>query len=171
MHAIELLRQQFKDAHDGLEMTMDDVTDTVANFNKTGKAVPVGASYAHAVLGEDMALQTIILGKKPLAEKEDLGFSTPPPDMEHWNEYEKWYKFVKVDVAKLRAFAKKVYKATDDYLTTLKEEDLDKELEVPGMGKKPLGYLLNNWMLLHTATGNGEVSAAKGFQDLKGYPW
>lgn len=171
MNAIALLRQQFKDAHEGMEMTMDDVTDEVANFHETGKAVPVGAAYAHAVMSEDMTLSMIILQKKPLYEKEDLGFSVPPPDMEHWSDYENWYKIVEVNLKKLRAYAKKVYQATDDYLAILKEEDLDKQLEVPGMGQKPLGYLLNNWMLLHFASLNGEVSAAKGFQGKKGYPW
>lgn len=171
MNAIELLRQQFKDAHEGMEMTMDDVTKEVANFHETGKAVPVGAAYAHAVMSEDMTLSMIVLHITPLFEKEDLGFSVLPPDMEHWSEYENWYKKVDVDVTKLREYAKKVYEATDAYLGTLTEGDLDKALEVPGMGQKTLGYLLNNWMLLHFASLNGEVSAAKGFQGKKGYPW
>lgn len=171
MHAIELLRQQFKDAHEGMEATMEDVTEESANFKETKKAIPVGAAYAHAVLGEDTVLSTIVMHKNPLQEGEDVGLSLPHPDMQHWNEYENWYKTVIVDVAKLRAFAKKVYAATDAYLSTLKEKDLDKEIEVPGMGKKSLGYLLNNWLLLHVAALNGEVSAAKGFQGLKGYPW
>ena len=171
MNAIDLLRQQFKDAHEGMEMTMDDVTEDVANFHATQKAMPVGAAYAHSVLSEDMVLQSIVLHKTPLAEREDVGLSIPTPSMEDPDAYQKWYTTVEVDLAKMRAFAKKVYQATDDYLATLTEEDLDKPLEVPHMGQKPLGYLLNNWLLLHYAAMNGEVSAAKGFQDKKGYPW
>ncbi len=171
MYAIELLKQQLKDAREGMEMTMDDVTEEAANFNDTKKAMPVGAAYAHAVLGEDMVIASIILHKKQLSETEDTGLSIPSPDAEHWSEYEQWYKTVKIDLPKFRAYAKKVYMATDAYLKTLKDEDLDQEIEVPGMGKKTLAYLFTNWLLLHTASLNGEVSAAKGFQGLKGYPW
>ena len=171
MKATELLIQQFKDAHEGMEMTIEDVTEEVANYRGTKKAMPVGAAYAHAVLSEDMVLHSIILHEKLLAEGEDVGLSEPSPSMEDPDVYQKWYTSVSVDLLKMRAFAKKVYQATDEYLVTLKEADLDSLLEVPGMGKKTLGYLLNNWLLLHFAALNGEVSAAKGFQDKKGYPW
>lgn len=171
MNSIDLLRQQFKDAHEGLEMTMDDVSEEVANFHATQKAMPVGAAYAHAVLSEDMVLQSIVYHAKPMAEGEDTGISEPAPSMEDPDAYQKWYSTVVVDLSKMRAFAKKVYQATDDYLASLKEEDLDRMLEIPHMGQKSIAYLLNNWLLLHYAAMNGEVSAAKGFQDKKGYPW
>ena len=171
MNVIELLRQQFKDAHESLEATMADVTEEVANFRQTKKAMPVGAAYAHAILSEDMILSTMLAHKDPIVTDKIAGLSEPMPDMEHWDQNERWYTTVTVDVAKMKALAQKVYQATDDYLAALDEEAIEEEIDIPGMGKKPRGYIINNFLLLHVAHLTGEISAAKGFQGKKGYPW
>lgn len=172
MNAIQLIRQEFSTAHEILEMTMADVTPDIANFNKTGKALPAGAAYAHAVMGEDIVLSTMI-AMKPAVFKDaaSIGVSAPMPDMTHWADHEKWYQTVTVDLPKFREYAKEVYKATDDYLTTLKEEDLDREMDMGEMGKKNLAWLLSAYLLLHVANLTGEISSAKGIQGLKGYPF
>lgn len=172
MTTIELLRQQFKNAHDTQEATMSDVTSEVAHFTNVNKALPVGAAYAHSVLGEDVVVATMLAHTTPLsADNTETGLSAPMPSMEQWSKHEEWAMTVKVDLAKLHAFAQKVYKATDDYLVSLKETDLTKEIEIPGMGKQTVLHIINNFLLLHTANLTGEISAAKGFQGLKGYPW
>lgn len=169
MDAIQLLKQQLKSAHETMESTMDDVTDSIANFNQIKKALPVGAAYAHAVIGEDISLSTILSTKTPLSESEETGLSEPMPSMEHWDKHAEWAQNVKVDIIVLRSFAKKVYLATEDYLATLKAKDLDTEIDIPGMGKYSLAWILTNFIILHMANLTGEISAAKGFQDLKGY--
>ncbi|GEM_PF-3622591 len=47
----------------------------------------------------------------------------------------------------------------------------DKEVDIPGMGKKNLAFIINNFVILHIANLTGEISAAKGVQGLKGYPF
>lgn len=172
MNSVALLRDQLKWAHDTMEGTMADVTAEVAHYNETNKAIPVGAAYAHCVLGEDMMAPMIFPDAKPLyVTPEDAGISEPMPSQAEWDRHEAWYKSVKVDLEKLRAFAQRVYLATDKYLSEMKETDLEKEIDLGSMGKQSLAWVISNFLILHTANLTGEISAAKGLQGLKGYPF
>lgn len=172
MNAVQLLREQLKSAHETQEATMADVTSKTAHFADTNKAIPVGAAYAHSIWGEDMVVSTMLAQKPMLAtNNSDTGISNPMPSSDKWADHEKWYKTVKVDLPKLKEFAKKVYQASDDYFASLKNEDLDREMDVPGVGKRNLAWLINNYVILHIANLTGEISSVKGFQGLKGYPF
>src|SRR6478735_3908946 len=110
MNAIQLLREQFNSAHQTQEGTMADVLEKTAQFNKIGKAMPVGAAYAHSVLSEDVLLAMMMTHKKPLSSDfKKIGLSEPMPSMSEWKKYEKWVRTVKIDLAKFRKFAQKVY--------------------------------------------------------------
>lgn len=106
-----------------------------AHFTKLGKAIPVGAAYAHAVIAEDMIVAGMLTQKKLLAKNAvKIGVSKLMPPQDKWDEHKEWYRTAKVDLLILRAYAKKVYKATDSYLATLNDKDLDTKMDVPGMG-------------------------------------
>jgi len=155
-----------------MDATMKDVSDEVAHFTDTNKALPVGAAYAHAIMGEDVVVATMLAHTTPLSsDNTKTGLSEPMPSFAEWDKHDSWAKCVKVNLAKLTAFAQSVYKATDTYLATLKDKDLEKELDIPGMGKHTVADILNNFLVLHTANLTGEISAAKGFQGHKGYPF
>lgn len=173
MNSIALLREQLKSAHETMEATMADVTPQVAHFAQTNKAIPVGAAYAHCVLSEDMIVSQMLAKKKPLYESNsEVGVSEMMPTQGgEWDKHEQWYKTVQVDLPKIKSYAQKVYSATDNYLASLEEADLDNVIEVPGMGKMTLAAIFSGWVLLHIANLTGEVSAAKGLQGLKGYPF
>jgi hypothetical protein len=51
--SIELLRAQFKAAHDVLAGTMEGVTADQAHWSPPGLANPLGATYAHVLTSED----------------------------------------------------------------------------------------------------------------------
>lgn len=171
MNAVQLLRDQFKWAHESLENTVGDLTQEGSDFNNLGKAIPAGAAYAHAVLSEDILLGMFSSQKPVYSSAAAIGLSEAMPGMDKWDQHEKWYKTVKVDIKKFREYAKKVYKATDEYIATLGDEDLNKEFEMAGMGKNTIAFYLSNFFVLHIANLTGEISAAKGVQGLKGYPW
>jgi len=172
MKAVDLLREQNKWAHATLEATMKGVAKDVAHFRKVGSALPVGAAYAHAIISEDIVVATMFLQTKPLSTKsKNIGISKPMPGFDAWDQHDKWYKTVEVDLKKLEAFSKKVAKVTDKWLATLTDKDLDKEIDRPVIGKHTLAYFISNFVILHTANLTGEVSAIKGVQGLKGYPF
>ena len=172
MTAIELIRDQFKSAHETLEATVADLTQERASYKQLGKAIPAGAAYAHAVISEDIMLSRMFAQTDPVfTDAESAGLSEAMPSMDEWSKHEEWYQTVKVDLPKFREYAKKVYQATDDYLSGLTDDDLDTIIDRPVVGKQKLAFLLSNFFILHTANLTGEISAAKGVQGLKGYPW
>ena len=170
MKIADLLREQLKSNHEVLEGTMADVTPEVASFSQTGKAQSVGASYAHAVISEDMIVSKILMGKKMMTEGADTGLSIPMPT-ESFDTYPDWVKNVQIDLDKLRAFAKEVYKQSDDYIASLNEESMDEEVDMGLWGKASRAMVISNFVIAHAAHLTGEISAIKGVQGLKGYPF
>ena len=63
---ISLLREQIQAAHQLLEGTVADVTSEEAHWLPAGKALPVGANYAHVVIGEDGVINGMLKGGAPL---------------------------------------------------------------------------------------------------------
>lgn len=172
MNSIQLLTTQLKSAHELLETTISGVDETSAHFTAIGKAMPLGAAYAHAVISEDMILCQMLTHTTPLADNNaETGLSIPMPTMDKWKTHEQWYQTVKVDLAKLRVFAQKVYEATEKYISTLKESDLDEEIDIPGMGIRTRAHIISDFIIMHLASLAGEISAIKGVQGLKGYPF
>ncbi len=173
MTAIQLLRNQLKWAHDTQEATVADLTADVAHFTKTQSALPAGAAYAHSVWGEDMVLSSMLTHKDPLYKTENTGLSEPMPEMSEWEKHSDWAKSVKIDLEQLHEYAQKVYQQTDNYLASLTDADLDAEYDMTamGMGKQTIAFVIENFIILHIANLTGEISAAKGFQGLKGYPF
>lgn len=175
----DLVRQTLKDAHDTLEATMQGVDEKVAHYKPQGKALPVGAAYAHVIASEDVLVSWIDSKVKPLVEQvwdTKLGLSHAHPAMDaDWEKnYVKWIQEVKIDLPKLQEYAKAVYKKTDDYLATLNDSDMLQEkvdLTQWGMGKWTVARFVLRFMTGHADNLTGEISTAKGLQDLKGYPF
>ena len=174
MDAAALVREQYKGAHDLLEATFKDVTPEQAHWAPPGVANPVGATYVHILGAEDMILCGMARGTKPLAAGEfagKTGVSEPPP--RPGPGLDEWARRVKVDLPQVRAYAQAVYKQTDDWLASLKADDLDKEIDMSsfGMGKQPMRVLVAGIVLQHINNHLGEISCLKGLQGAKGYPF
>jgi DinB superfamily len=170
--AVDLLRAQYKGAHDVLEATMQDVTAEMAHWSPPGIANLLGATYAHVVTGEDAILNGMAKGAAPLLATSwagKTGLSELPPMGGSWSE---WSHRVQVDVAAARAYGQAVYADTDAYLATLTDADLGRTVDLSpmGLGQQGLGWLLSI-MLNNVAWHTGEISCLKGLQGAKGYPF
>ena len=133
-----LLRQQAQIAHQILEGTMADVNDTQMHWVPPGVANPLGATYAHAVCSEDMIVQGMLQGAPPLAASSwagRTGLSEPmPAPGPEWAGYADWTRRVRIDLPTLRQYAQAVYAATDAYVGSLSENDLDQPLDLSSAG-------------------------------------
>lgn len=172
------IRKQMKSAHWLLEETISDVTDEMARFAPPGKALPIGAAYVHYVTDEDLLVQSLLRGVAPLlsgpwAGKAGLSEPQPEPGDDLPARFEAWSRRVRVNLPAFRAYAKAVYDATDAWLDTLPDEELEREIDLSalGMGKQTVGFVLDNALLGHAYCHCGEVSAGKGLQGKKGYPF
>ncbi len=179
MTAREMAMTLIKDAHETLEGTMNEVTNEVADHQPGGKTLSVGAAYAHVVFSEDMMLNGM-LRKTPMLMDQGwagkMGLSEPHPTMgETWEkDFVQWTKNLHVEVDKLREYAKAVYEQTDQYLSTLSDEEFENnkvDLSGWGMGEYPVWRFFHRFIISHADNLTGEISAAKGLQNLKGYPF
>ncbi len=139
-----------------------------------GKAFPLGATWAHLVFSEDVIVQGMMQGKAPLHAttwEGKTGSSAPMPAMdENWSQNnETWSKSVVIDLPLFRSYEQAVYAATDAYVASLKDEDLEKEVDLGHEGKRTLAHLLSSFVIGHTNNLAEEISVLKGIQGKKGY--
>jgi hypothetical protein len=177
MDAITLLREQLTEAHALLEAVMQGVTPEAAHWVPPGQANPVGATYAHVILFEDRTINGVLLHRRPLHETTWAGRTgisdLMPSPGEEWNEYTPWTRRVKIDLPALQEYARAVYANTDDYLASLSPDDLDRPLDLSGVGggQVSLGQALGRRIVGHVDNIAGEISCLKGLQGLQGYPF
>lgn len=173
--AIKYLLLDLKSAHENLEKTMEGVTDEVAAFTPPGIANPIAGIYAHLVFTEDFFIQSFLKKTSPLFEgewKDKTGISEKQPT--DWvTEYPVWLKTVKVDVESAKIYAKATFSVSEEYISTLSDSDLDKDVDMSmfGMGAKPAGEFISGMVIGHIWSIMGEISVLKGIQGLKGYPF
>ncbi len=177
--AIAFIREAARVGHWYLEGTMADVTAEQAHYAPPGRANPLGATYAHLLCSEDMIVNGMLRQAAPLsasshAGKTGLSEPMPMPGSPDWSTaYAAWARRVQVDLPALTSYGADVYAATDAYLTTLSDADLDRELDLSGVGfgQQKLGWMLNLLLLNHVGTETGEIAVLKGIQGAKGYPF
>jgi len=168
------LREAFEGSHQILEQTMADVTAEQAGWAPPGVANPLGASYAHTVISEDMMVNGMLKGSAPIfatsfAGKSGISEPPPPPGQDS----AEWNRRVQVDLSAARQYAQAVYKNTSDYLGSLSAQDLQRKLDLSSfqLGEQTVGWFLTNVLLWHVNAHCGEVSCLKGLQGAKGYPF
>ena len=174
--ALQLLKDELKSAREVFEGTVGDVTQEQLHQLPGGKALPLGAVYAHLIFSEDAIVQGMLQKKAPLSDsimKGKTGTSLPMPAMdEKWSEAnEEWSKNVKIDLSEFREYAKAVYAATDAYVNSLQDEDVEKVIDLGSWGKQTVAQLLSGFIIGHTYSLTGEIAALKGLQGAKGYPF
>ncbi len=171
MSDIDTLREGLQFANYVMETTMADVTPEMAHWIPPGTAHPVGASYVHAVVAQDVIVNAMIKGGAPLMASTWAGKTGC--DNPQFNNDLEWSRAVKVDVAAFREYAQAVYAATEAYLATATEADLQstRDLSQAGLGVQTVRWMFNAVVIAHMNNLAGEISAAKGAQGAKGYPF
>ena len=174
--ALQLVKDQLKDAHTTFENIVIDIKSAHLHRLPEGKALPLGSLVAHLVFSEDVIIHGMLLGKAPLYTttwKGKTGASLPLPAMdEKWKAaHEEWSRTVKVKLPELLKYTKAVFSATEKYVSTLKDKDLEKEIDLGSWGKKSVVNLLTGFIIAHTNSLIGEISAIKGVNGAKGYPF
>ncbi len=171
MDAISLLTAQVKEAHQVVAGTIGDLTSEQAQWKPGGKAHSVAPLLAHIAAGEDLFLN-MMTGRQPLAMgpfANKTGASEPHP----MGDYGEWAGRVTVDLPQFREYVQAVFKNTEEYVSGLKPEELDKEVDLTsaGLGKMSLGAFITMISVIHPSNHVGEISCMKGQQGAKGYPF
>jgi hypothetical protein len=172
------IREQMKTAHWLMEGTLSDVSEEMFHFAPPGKALPIGAALVHYVSWEDWMIHSLLKGGAPLmagpwAGKTGVSEPQPEPGDDYEARFAAWSRRVRVDLPAFQSYAKAVYEATDGYLASLADPDLTRELDLSGMGMgtQAVGSFLAAALIGHAYCHCGEISAIKGVQGKKGYPF
>lgn len=170
MDAITLLKTAFDASHQWYQGTVADVTEDVANAVPAGLAHPIGSLMAHTLQTED-GLVNMLQGQPPLWEREGFGKRLGLPML--MSQTAETSRAFRCAPSQLADYTNAVYAQTATYLDSLKPEDLETaiDLSIWGIGEMPLGAVLTNMMLGNNFAHTGEISALKGTQGLKGYPF
>ena len=174
MNAVALLKQQIQESREFFEGTMNDVTAEQARWSPPGKAMPIGAHYAHVILSQDMGLHGLLKGgSPPLAASSWAGKTgvseLPPPFGQPWDQ---WARGAQIDLAALRQYAQAICAATDEYLASLSDDDLKRPIDLSaiGLGQQTVAFVLNAGWVFNANMHCGEIACLKGLQGAKGYP-
>lgn len=162
MTAISLLREQLKLTFQFFMETVDDVTPEQVHWIPPGRANPLGAIYAHAILQLDEVIAQLN-HSEPLFKTKLTG-KTGVSELRGSVSLD-WARRVSVDLPVLKQYAQTVYKAADKYIQSLDEKDLGRR-----MGPWNLAGILSQHGIAHLNNMTGEISCLKGLQGAKGYP-
>jgi hypothetical protein len=166
MNGVQVIQTAFTGARQAYNGTVADVNAQVAQSVPPGAAHNVGALMLHVLNSEDGSINQMLQGKAPIWQSGGWEQKVKAP----FNMMMKPEgRGTKVDPALLQPYAQAVFAATDAYLKTLKDSDLDRVMDTP-IGRMPLGAFLAA-TASHLANITGEISALKGVQGKKGYPF
>lgn len=170
MDAVEAVRRTVHHAHNWYQGTVADVTEAQANVVPAGVTHPIGELAAHIVQGEDRIVNQMLQGKPTIWERD--GWSAKLGGMPELVYHDTaTARSVKVNPKSLQGYTQAVYASVDSYLDGLQPADLDREVDMGPGGKMTVADLLTNILCGNTFAHTGEISALKGLQGAKGYPF
>jgi uncharacterized damage-inducible protein DinB len=142
----------------------DGMDEAQYNWAPGGTCNSVAKSHVHATTSIDFFINAIAQGKPLLWSEHGPKAGLPANPMGIWS-FEGT-----IPMAAINAYAKEIEQAALDYVGSLTEADLDREIDTQFFGKKSLGWIIQ-LVGLHSAGHTGDISAVKGMQGLKGLPF
>jgi DinB superfamily len=171
MNAVAAIREGVQWGSYLLEMVMADVTHEQARWAPPGIANPIGALYAHAYLSADGVVKAWLQGEAPFyattwADK--LGIEKPDMQLDY-----EWARALSPDLAALRLYGQAIVAEVYRYLAKLSDDDLDRGVDLSGvgLGTRTVSWVLNALIAAHLNDMAGEISALKGVQGARGWPF
>jgi hypothetical protein len=198
VNTIELIHHSMGFAFDLLEQLVSDLTQEQANWLPPGTANPIASLYWHTVgycdqvvhewcmapfrqvtfeewLEAKRAMRDLGMGQTPLRHsagwQEKVILALPPenPEDPYW-DVRAVREGLRVDLPALHNYARDTAQVLLEWVASLTLEDLERAIPTP-IGDHNLGPLLELFVIDHISCHIGEISALKGCQGLKGYPW
>jgi hypothetical protein len=134
-----------------------------------GAAHSIGEQIVHILHAEDYIVAGMLQGKQPIWERDGWAARTGLPNLMRLTD-DAAGSF-KGDIARLEPYKSDVYAQTSAYLAGITDADLDREMELPVLGKMTVAGLLTMLLIGNTFAHTGEISALKGIQEQRGYPF
>ncbi|HEY8172385.1 MAG TPA: DinB family protein [Dehalococcoidia bacterium] len=164
MNGVEYAKKQLAQAFSLVNQCTDGMTDEQFNFKPGGTANPPAKTLVHLAASMEFFVVHMIKGEQmswpALAEQHGL----PANSMQIWG-YDG-----PIPQAPVKEFVQKTQQVVLDYVATLNDADLDREIETQFFGKQTIAFLLQLGAM-HAVGHAGDIAAVKGMQGLKGLPF
>ena len=173
MNAVELLQFSLGNAFGILGDVTADLTQDQADWQPPGIANPIGATYWHTISSTDDIVYRWALSQEPLRQRDgwdDRVLTVSAPEPEHGGDWLAYMRTIRVDLPTLHDYAAAVAGALQGWLGSLTPEDLERAIATP-IGERTLAQILAVFVIWHIDAHCGEISALKGCQGAKGYPF
>jgi hypothetical protein len=173
MNTVELMQDALGNAFGILGQVTADLTQEQADWMPPGIANPIGALYWHTISSADYVVSKWCLAQEPLSERagwRERALPVSAPEPEHGGDTLAYFRAIRVDLPVLHEYSQTVAEATQSWLASLTPEDLERRMETP-VGEMNLAQLVETFVIWHINAHCGEVSALKGCQGARGYPF
>ncbi len=172
MGLLEFFRPSLKTLHGSLMDAVKDLTDEQLHFRPLGKGNHIAFAFWHAVRTEDSVMNFLLQKKPPVWNVEgwDKKFGMDPRAQGTGMSAEQAADLRISSLADFLKYSDQVFKASEAYLETLKETELDRVEEFRFLGKRSFGSVIGGIILNHGSGHLGEIWYVKGLMGLKGCP-
>jgi hypothetical protein len=164
MNAIEYAKTNLEASLGLLNTCAGGMDEGQYNFKPAGTCNSAAKSHVHAVSSLDFFINGIIKGGELSWTKVAQANGLPANPLELWN-FEGT-----IPMAAIAEYSKDAQKAALDYVATLSDADLDREIDTQFFGKKSVAWLIQ-LAGTHAVGHAGDMAAVKGMQGLKGLPF
>ncbi|MEX2246472.1 MAG: DinB family protein [Dehalococcoidia bacterium] len=165
MNATSYAGGQIEGAFSLLDTAMDGVTDDQYNWKPDAATCnPMWKVHAHALAATDFFVNFLLKGQPPLwgAMAQHAGLPA--------NSLEVWGSAARLPAATLVDYGRQIRASVNEYISTLSDADLERQLDTRIMGVQTVGWVLQ-LVATHTAGHTGEIATVKGMQGVKGLPF
>jgi hypothetical protein len=172
MSGINYFRTALKDMHQNFLDAVKDLTDEQLHFRPLDKCNHIAFSLWHLARTEDMVINFLVQKKNPVWNAEGwdkkLGMD---PRAQGTGMSEQDAAAVKIkNLQEFLGYVQSTFKATESWLETIKEEEMDQVHDLPVLGKRNLYQVIGGTALIHAAEHLGEIWLIKGLLGLKRSP-
>jgi hypothetical protein len=158
MNTVELLQFSLGASLNILSTVTADLTQEQADWGPPGNANTIGSIYSHILNYVDYHVRNYGIEGKP------------PPTSVEGRPAELEMQDVQVDLSDLLEYAGHVRDTAQNWLPSLTPSDLERRM-LTTAGEMNEGQAVELFSIWHINAHCGEISALKGCQGLKGYPW
>jgi uncharacterized damage-inducible protein DinB len=172
MGTINYFSSALKGIHQSYRDAVKDLTDEQLHFRPLDKGHHIAFALWHLVRTEDMVLNFLVQKKNPVwnAEGWDKKLDMDPR-AQGTGMSEQEAAAVRITSLKdFMGYMESAFKASEAWVETLKEEDLEKVQDLPVLGKRSLYEVIGGTALVHAAEHLGEIWYIKGMLGLKASP-
>ena len=173
MPIVEFLRPHFHRLHKSQEQAIHDLTLEQFHWVPAGNGNHIAFTIWHCVRTEDNVTRFVLQDRRPTIWLENdwsqqfgLDRIAQGTGMSHSEAANVRFP----SVADFTAYMQDVWRSTDEYLNSLKDEDLGNVVTIKPRGEFTVGNALQEIVLTHQFTHLGEMWALRGLQGLQGAP-